>query len=647
MVSSMLLYISSRDRYAPLNTPSICAPALPVRLLPGPAPRYRVGTRLTPHEISNFLLTLNKIFDMPTRAASRRLGEKNVKREVGANTLPENQESRVSPDDNGVTPVEGQELSASVSKSTPLQPSTSFTPVNLAEHPVTNQAKDSSDTRAASQQPSSTVDPPKRFRTRTGITRKSQVEREELRRAEETRRQERLANLPTSSDIQSASQGRTIPRGTNVPQRIRNQQALGPLGSDLSSPRKGRSRRVGNAEEAEVTDPQPPSSVAKELDTKVSDSVGSKSKAKGKGRAQSPTQKDDTLYVSSEDENDRRKRRDIEDIERISISSDEGTEISQPRKERSRSGPFRSKFGTGLRPIRADKEEHVVRPIGIAADSKRFKADTKQMKLEKEGDEMILKVPVANEDPGQAVDGGKPASIEGEVHADEHVMAEPVHPDHEDRAKGRKTRKSSFRDSKQVVETLEERLERERLELDLLKMREIWNREAAPLLPQSASFLDHDSDIEPTFASRKGQVFLMQFPPLTPMLVNPSKEAGGDPQSDFSGKSGQGDTKHEVKKEGRQSDLNAPLSPDKQVLTAANGQLPSGLAGKLKVHRSGKVTMDWGGADMTVGLGTEVNFLQDLVLTGPAGELVDAEAFALAQVREKLVVTPDWQKMYD
>jgi DNA-directed RNA polymerase III subunit RPC4 len=89
-----------------------------------------------------------------------------------------------------------------------------------------------------------------------------------------------------------------------------------------------------------------------------------------------------------------------------------------------------------------------------------------------------------------------------------------------------------------------------------------------------------------------------------------------------------------------------------KVLTADGARLPSGFAGKLNVHKSGKVTLEWGETNMEVKWGSEVDFLQDVVLAvGDRGEEPGAaetrSAFALGQVRKKFVVIPDWQKIYE
>lgn len=585
---------------------------------------------------------------MPTRAASRRLVANIIKNESGDNVSSHTKRTHDSSSEKEPPLAESQaEHVGPISASTSPLLSTSFTAINSEDRSSIDQAIASPSTHVPQHDTTSKVEPQKKLKIRAGITRKTQAEREGLRRAEEARRQERLASLPTTSDTQGASQGTESTRANNRPQRIRNQQAVGPLGSDLSSPSKGRSRQAARAIGTEEVDSQPRSSVVPEFDTKVSKQVESKTKAKGKERARPVHQPEDKLYVSSGDENNGQKRRDIEDIERIVVSSDEDGEILQDEDQRRRTNRSRSKYGIGLRPVRVDKEEHIARPVRITADSKRSRAEAKQVKLEKDSDENAVDVLVSSEDHVQALDSGESVSNENEIYADEQIMAEPVHSDHDARTKIRKTKKRNLRYPEQAAETLEERQERDRVETDLVKMREIWEGDQSPMSLPSAYPKGQDTQIDPAFALRNGQVFLMQFPPMTPMLIDPVEESQRSSQPEPREHLGQESAKPEIKRESRHDSRYAGASSDIQMLTATNGQLPSGLAGKLNVHRSGKVTMNWGGTDMIVGWGTEVNFLQDLVLTGPAGDSINAEAYSLAQLKDKLVVTPDWQKIYE
>ncbi|KAK4998363.1 hypothetical protein LTR66_002375 [Elasticomyces elasticus] len=98
-------------------------------------------------------------------------------------------------------------------------------------------------------------------------------------------------------------------------------------------------------------------------------------------------------------------------------------------------------------------------------------------------------------------------------------------------------------------------------------------------------------------------------------------------------------------------------------------QLAPGLAGKLRIHASGRATLDWGGTSLEVNMGISRSFLEDVVTTkvypstgvekgkgkgkerakegdgeGASGEReVGGEAMSFGQVRGKFVVTPDWK----
>lgn len=88
-----------------------------------------------------------------------------------------------------------------------------------------------------------------------------------------------------------------------------------------------------------------------------------------------------------------------------------------------------------------------------------------------------------------------------------------------------------------------------------------------------------------------------------------------------------------------------------QVVTASDWQLPAGRVGKLNVHASGRVSMDWGGISFELDRATAVDFLQEalIVSTPPSAEEVDAEddkrVWAMGQLSGKFTVTPDWSKM--
>jgi DNA-directed RNA polymerase III subunit RPC4 len=217
-------------------------------------------------------------------------------------------------------------------------------------------------------------------------------------------------------------------------------------------------------------------------------------------------------------------------------------------------------------------------------------------------------------------------------------------------------------------ETHEERAERIRVTGDANRLTDFF---------ENAGILDDDEDDgdetdtlqtgeDPEIDySDGGKLFLVQLPPLTPFLVDAAlssePEVKTEPGVDKVAAGGGGAAPGPgTEKTGR------PKLEIEGMLTASEPtRLPAGLVGKLRVHRSGKVSMDWGGTDMDVRYGTEVDFLQDAVLVesrtvedgvkdddgkdGADKEKVRpvGKTYALGQVRSKMVLIPDWAKLYD
>lgn len=113
---------------------------------------------------------------------------------------------------------------------------------------------------------------------------------------------------------------------------------------------------------------------------------------------------------------------------------------------------------------------------------------------------------------------------------------------------------------------------------------------------------------------------------------------------------------------------NIPVSLKQQKLSAKAQQAllesfpPSGIAGKLRVHKSGRITILWGSGnegdgsiEFDVSRGSTMGFLQEAVIVkqnSPWGEQdVDEKgkqkgaAFSLGQVKGKFVVSPDFGKL--
>ena len=397
-------------------------------------------------------------------------------------------------------------------------------------------------------------------------------------------------------------------------------------------------------------------------------------------QAKSTAKKDDAIYFSDGDiEGQEGKPVDIEDIDRISISSDGHEEVDDEivvsRRRRVNKTP---KPTLGLRPVRAVRDT-------LVRDDAENEAYTKVRRKAK-GVERNK----ADTDHGDTMD----LDDEDENIA---VTARQTTPPLADRSNlpsqspTKRRRKSSTKGLKPEFETIEERAERARYTSDLRKLK----NELATGTQEHRQWDEESREASPLSDPREGRLYLFQFPPLTPMLINPSQpqnqpEIKSEPTTTTTTESNApasasapAPTEPEVKKEDA-ADTKTPLTttsttaPERpKLLTACNpSSLPAGLAGKLHVHRSGKVTLEWGHGGHTneptnleVKWGAEVDFLQDVVLLtsspspssaaagGSGGDGGDQgasagfdggkRAWALRQVRNKFVVVPDWGRIYE
>lgn len=162
------------------------------------------------------------------------------------------------------------------------------------------------------------------------------------------------------------------------------------------------------------------------------------------------------------------------------------------------------------------------------------------------------------------------------------------------------------------------------------------------------SALEEDGNATMKDAERKDmrsdKVYLFQFPPvvpdLEPVAIKPDPESNTDAAQDATAPAPKAE---------------AVTIPDEPQHDAAP-KLPSGAVGKLRVHASGRVTLDWGGTSLCLGMGTEASFLQDIIVAnmpdekksevdGVATEKGSGVAMSMGQVKGKFVVTPDWDEI--
>ncbi|EXJ55632.1 hypothetical protein A1O7_08561 [Cladophialophora yegresii CBS 114405] len=442
----------------------------------------------------------------------------------------------------------------------------------------------------------------------------------------------------------------------------------------------------------------------------------------GGGGARAPTA-GETVETTTDDERDDGPKRDIE---RIWISSDEDEHEHEHEADdavMSSSGKGKqkvtatngasksSRYRAGLRPVRAprmqrDEEDQTGRDrsgVGRKRPPPSKKPDVGPQEIssdehrERDGDgdggvEMDMDM-----DMGMDIDR------DDSVHF---IKEQPSSPDLRKRALKKQPGGVPHRHHGPLKafanETLEDRAERLRMQDDVDKLHHIF-------VPRNDNSTNGDVDHEPSNL-HDGKLLLFQLPPLTPFLIDPGAFADSEPKfktepSTATNGTVDLDTLPDAAPPTTETDGPVKQDPDRNVLedksasrnknqdqllpgadgllTATaplEGRLPAGVVGKLQVHRSGKVTLDWGGTDMEVKLGSEVDFLQDVVLVERGGSNGDGDvaqddehehadsggaggaagggkkdkdtkgagkAYALGHVRHKMILIPDWAKLYD
>ncbi|KAJ5102096.1 hypothetical protein NUU61_004318 [Penicillium alfredii] len=153
-----------------------------------------------------------------------------------------------------------------------------------------------------------------------------------------------------------------------------------------------------------------------------------------------------------------------------------------------------------------------------------------------------------------------------------------------------------------------------------------------------------------------GQLFLMQFPPMTPNLTLPGAADNQPPAEPASAPA-----EPAIKREGDDVEIvetapaapAAPAAPSTMVTAATDWTLPAGRVGKLNVHRSGRMTMDWGGISFELDRAASVDFVQEALIVQSGADDAGAEvgqnsencAYSMGQLCGKFTVTPNWDEM--
>lgn len=243
-------------------------------------------------------------------------------------------------------------------------------------------------------------------------------------------------------------------------------------------------------------------------------------------------------------------------------------------------------------------------------------------------------------------------------------------------ARKQKPRRASTRRRAAMPEaqTEEERAEHERYMADLDVLRQELGSLTTMPAPEAVEG-QGETDAKPAAPDTSGRsetVYLFQFPPVLPDLaptavkaepMSPEQTKVKMALSDIPSKAaaaGSNDKDTPIKVEDNASGTTRSAF---EVSRQAMPKLATGRVGKLRVHASGRTTLDWGGTALQVNLASDAQFLQDVLVVrtfekseeekkGKAKDKekgaaldVGGEALGLGAVRGKFVVTPDWEQI--
>jgi len=169
---------------------------------------------------------------------------------------------------------------------------------------------------------------------------------------------------------------------------------------------------------------------------------------------------------------------------------------------------------------------------------------------------------------------------------------------------------------------------------------------------------EKDEEDKTTNPKLLGQLFLMQFPPMTPNLTvsgSTSQPAPTPALAPTPAPAAPGQTEVKTEEDVQVVDADTPTNETPKVITAATEwALPAGRAGKLNVHKSGRVTMDWGGISFELDRATAVDFVQEaLIVSSPEPDVPgqppkdgsEQRVWSMGQLSGKFTVTPNWDQI--
>ncbi|KAL2862742.1 putative DNA-directed RNA polymerase III RPC4 [Aspergillus lucknowensis] len=506
------------------------------------------------------------------------------------------------------------------------------------------------------------------------VGRRSKEEREAIEKLEAERNAERLAEAAaiqhTKANLAARGRASFSGRGRGGSMAMGSMGAAGPLGSGFAGRRGRGGSRFGTVDSRAT-----------------SISRRSKSTTTGAPGSVSSDESDSEIRVS---------------IDQINLGSDPDNNEEDPvldhkKKMKQWKGkvPLGSTGEKGLRPIRVERHEHEERVVSVNMESSTSKsAEMRQQAKGKGRDHNALFV----QDDDETSTETEPRVKQEPTDENDQAMAEVPHTDEavttddgllpapkvnvRRRLRSKEPSVVAVKDPRSLLRTNEDIEEYDRHAEDIEIIKYLFAKEPPTKTKESTEGVDVTTEVQDNEKKEdgedemaeddklSGQLFLMQFPPITPNLIIPNtgelkrdEEVTEIPNPVAS----QGANQSGISVKGppnnlglkREEDFEVLDGPDdstatgtfSKVVTAADRQLEAGQAGKLNVHASGRVTMDWGGISFELDRATAVDFLQEaLIVSTPPNateDVVDDEhkVWAMGQLSGKFTVMPDWEKM--
>ncbi|RAR03582.1 recombination hotspot-binding protein [Stemphylium lycopersici] len=377
------------------------------------------------------------------------------------------------------------------------------------------------------------------------------------------------------------------------------------------------------------------------------------------GGVGSSIKREDGGLESSDDEDDVNVPR--KDIDLIEISSDED-------ENKSASAPTQRASRTAL-PVRIGRREHQERTFGINTEASSEtsakileQAESGGQSLQTAASDQVARKPKAKSKDVEVTGSRKQfkgvwhdsedsdVAVKTEPTSDDEKMAgaeqpagkqEPSSPGTERKPK---LKKKSI--AEPILQTDEDRAEWARYLANLHHIRAELGPEEVPQVDGSGDVPMADAgNAEKKPTVRDNNVYLFQIPPLMPEVEPPTiKGEPSDPQPPPP--SAQPSSKPDTKIKLEEGGFSDPAAKVKE-----GARFGSGMVGKLRVHASGRTTLDWGGTSFELNPGTKASFLQEVasVEIRPENERAAPEdagdATSLGRVKGKFVVVPNWDEM--